>query len=271
MAAEGPLILAAMLVSGRITADQFYQTAASLQNSPVLWDSLQHGQIPIEFSTYHAAMFMPGLQAIYGMPTTTAEFPGATFFQEALKPELEAQMDYALANQYEALGSQVMSQTLDGWPLVDMPQGQQAQFPGNEQDDMPILGQTLRRATAPHAWFIALEEALQLDPGDAEQIVAWAGQYESQFFDAGGLGWEATVPWQPGDTTYGWTAANGTVYYSDAGQAYEALNSAYTVLSIFDALNPGHTLASYNPEAAYLGVIARYFDSDRAPAVGNRR
>jgi len=268
VATEGPLILAAMLISGKITTAQFYQIAPSLQNYPVEWDSLQHGTIPIEFPSYHSAMFMEGLRAIYGMPVTDTEFPGATFFEESVKPVFEAQMDYALANHFEALGSQVMSQTLDNWPLVEMPQGQQAQFPGNEQNHMPVPDQTQARATAPHAWFIAMDRALQLDSGDVEQIIAWTSEYESRFFDANGLGWEAAIPWDHNDTTYTWEASDGTLYYSDGGRAHEALNSAYLVLSIFDALNPNTPLTSYNPESAYLGAIARYFDSNGTQPLG---
>jgi autotransporter-associated beta strand protein len=265
---EGALILAATLVSGKITTDQFYEIAPSLQNFPVVWDSLQHGQIPIEFPNYHSAMFMEGLRAIYGMPVTDAEFPGATFYDTSVKPVLEAQMDYALANHYEALGSQVMSQTLDNWPLVDMPQGQEAQFPGNEQNHVPIPGQTLARATASHAWFVAIDQAQQLDPGDAELIIAWATRYEGRFFDAEGLGWQVTIPWEHDDNTYTWNMPDGTPYYCDGGRAYEALNSAYLVISIFDALNANAPLTSYNPESAYLGAIARYFDSNGGQPLG---
>jgi hypothetical protein len=74
------------------------------------------------------------------------------------------------------------------------------------------------------------------------------------------LGWEAAIPWEPKDRTYAWRASDGTWRYTDWGRPYEALNSAYTLLSIFDALNPDAPLASYNIEAEKIKYIARYFD-----------
>gem|GEM_PF-2615914 len=47
----------------------------------------------------------------------------------------------------------------------------------------------------------------------------------------------------------------------DCNQTHLAENTAYIVLSAFDALNPDEPLASYNVEAERLKYVARYLDS----------
>jgi hypothetical protein len=265
LSAEGPIILAALLISGQITEKEFYDISHSLRNKPVQWDSYGGGKILISEPSYHSAMFIHGLRSIHGLPVTSEESPGLNFFDTSTKPVLDAQIDYADHYGLMALGSQVMSQQLYGESLVEM-NCVQVQFPGNEDDKIPLRNFSLSRATAPHAWFIPLARWRHLNQSDIKRIFGWIEDYEKEFFHSGSdinreLGWEASIPWTPTDTTYAWKASDGSWRYSDWGRPYEALNTAYTVLSIFDALNPDRPLSSYNIEAERLKFIASYFDN----------
>lgn len=261
--AEGSVILATILLSDQITKDQFYRIASSLENHPVNWSTLTGGAIEIDKPSYHSAMFIHGLRAIHGMPITDEEFPGLNYFETSTKPVFEAHLDYTKHYGYEALGTQVMTQPLLGTPLFVM-NGKQVQFPGNEDNVMPVPGRSLSRATGPHAWFIPLQRWRYLDQEDIDTIFDWIADYEAEFYHSGSdtlLGWEATVPWTPTDQTYGWESSGGIWNYTDWGRPYEALNAAYIILSIFDALNPDRPLASYNAKAGRLKHIAAYFDN----------
>jgi hypothetical protein len=106
-----------------------------------------------------------------------------------------------------------------------------------------------------------------LNRSDIDKLFVWASEYEKDFFHNGSdinneLGWEAAIPWTPNDTSYAWKSSDGSWRYTDMGRPYEALNAAYIVLSIFDALNPDRPLASYNIEAERLKYIASYFDNE---------
>jgi len=267
LSAEGAIILAGLLLSGQITESEFELIYESLHNYPVEWNSFENGAISVDKPSYHAAMFIHGLRAIHGLPVTEEESTGLNYFNTSTRPIFEAHVDYARHYSYGALGTQVMTQTLYGTPLFEM-NGRQVQFPGNEDNSMPVPGASLSRATGPHAWFIALQRAHYLDQGDIDEMFAWMTSYESEFFHFGSdvqLGWEAAIPWTPDDRTYAWEASDGTWKYTDWGRPFEALNSAYIILSIFDALNPDEPLASYNVEAQQLKQIAFYLDNGRWP------
>ncbi|HID29224.1 MAG TPA: hypothetical protein EYP19_04385, partial [Desulfobacterales bacterium] len=169
VSAEGSIILAALLLSDQITEEQFEQLSLSLENYPVDWNSFDHGVIEIGKPSYHAAMFIHGLRAIHGMPVTAEEFAGLNYFTTSTEPVLEAQMDFAQHYGYGALGSQVMTQELYGTPLLEM-NGRQVQFPGNEDNNMPIPGNSLSRATGPHAWFVPLQRWHYIDQEDIDRI-----------------------------------------------------------------------------------------------------
>ena len=268
LSAEGAIILAPLLLSGQVTESEFELIYESLCNYPVEWNSFESGVISVDKPSYHAAMFIHGLRTIHGVPVTAEEFTGLNYFNTSTKPVLETHMDYARHYGYGALGTQVMTQTLYGTPLFEM-NGRQVQFPGNEDNLMPVPGASLSRATGPHAWFIALQRAHYLDQGDIDDVFAWMATYESKFYHSGSdieVGWETAVPWTPDDRTYAWQASDGTWKYTDWGRPFEALNSAYIMLSIFDALNPDAPLASYNVEVAQLKRIAFYLDNGRWPS-----
>jgi hypothetical protein len=264
-AAEGPVILAAMLLSGQIDVPKFYRIASSLRSLPVGWSTNLGHTIHVDKPSYHSAMFIHGLRAIHGMPVTSREFQGLNFFETSIKPVLEAQIDYANYHGFKALGTQVMTQTFDAVPLFEYALGVQAQFPGNEENKMPIPASTLARATGPHAWFVPLARWRLLSESQIDWIMRHAAEYEQGFFHNGSdilLGWEAAIPWKPNETSpekawYG----GGRYNYTDWGRPYEALNSAYIVLSLFDALNPDTPLASFSVEAERMNAIASYFDT----------
>jgi hypothetical protein len=267
LSAEGAIILAALLLSGQITESEFELIYKSLRNYPVDWNSFGSGAISVDKPSYHAAMFIHGLRAIHGVPVTEEEFPGLNYFNTSTSPIFEAHVDYARHYGYGALGTQVMTQSLYGTPLFEM-NGRQVQFPGNEDNSMPIPGASLSRATGPHAWFITLQRAQYLDQGDIDDVFAWMASYESESFHSGSdvqLGWEAATPWTSDDRTYAWQASDGTWKYTDWGRPFEALNSAYIVLSIFDALNSDAPLASYGAEVERLKRIAFYLDNGQWP------
>ena len=268
---EGPLLLGATLLQGQIGANksygigtnEFYATAPSMTNHPVWWSNRCDGTTTyMHKPSYHAAMYAHGLRAIHGMPVTDAEFTtNVNFFVTSVKPVTEAQIDYADCYDLKALGSQVMSQqSMRGVPVFER-NGVLVQFPGNESNLWPDPSNDLAVATGPHAWFVPLQRWRYLDPDqlDFDDIFTWAGEYETNFFHMAGdpetqLGWEAAVPFHPDDTRYAWLASDGSWKYTDWGRPYEALNAGYTVLSIFDALNPDKPLSAYNIETTALGL-----------------
>jgi hypothetical protein len=262
--AEGYVILITLLLSNQITDEQFCEIAASsLENYPVDWNTLSNNIIRIEKPSYHSAMFIHGVHAIHGLPVTGREFPDADYFETSTKPVFEAHLDFAEYHGYEALGSQVMTQQLDGVHMFEM-SGRQVQYPGNEDNIMPVPGESLSRATASHAWFIPLARWRYLSQQHIDKLFNWMADYEAEFFHSGSdtqLGWEATIPWRPNDTTYAWKASDGTWRYTDWGRPYETLNAAYIILSIFDALNPDAPLASYNTEADRITRAIAYLEN----------
>lgn len=265
--AEGSIILAAALLTNQITRDRFEQIVSSLRNYPVKWDNPDNSTIEIGQPSYHAAMFIHGLRAIHGLPVTSREFPGLNYFETSTKPVFRAHLEYAKHYGFKALGTQVMTQQLYGTPLFKM-NGKQVQFPGNEDNKMPIPNESLSRATGSHAWFIPLQRARALDENVKDKIFNWMEEYEADFFHKGSntkLGWEAAIPWQPNDKTYAWKSSDGARRYTDWGRPYEALNTAYIVMSIFDAVNPDNPLASYNIKAKELRRIAFYYDNKSWP------
>ena len=271
---EGPLILGAMLLQGQIGANknygigtnEFYTTAPSLTNRPMVWTNrCDRTTITVGKPSYHSAIYGHGLRAIHGLPVTAAEFTtNVDFFVTSLKPVTEAHIAYAEYCGLRALGSQVMSQKLCDIPLSER-NGVPVQFPGNEDHRWPDPSTNLAIATGPHAWFVPLQRWRYLTSSNIDAIFTWAGQYETNFFHLAGnpetqLGWEAAVPFQPEDTTHAWLASDGFWRYTDMGRPYEALNAGYSVLSIFDALNPDKPLSAYNIETNRWGYIAQYFD-----------
>ena len=268
LSTEGAIILAALLLSGQIDEVEFETLATSLENHPVDWGMSGGGTLRIETPSYHSALFMHGLRAIHGMPAAATESPGLNYYANSTLPVFEAHLEFAQHNAYSALGTQVMSQALRGTPLYVM-NGQQVQFPGNEANRMPAYGTSLSRATGPHAWFIPLQRAESLTSDQVTTLLAMMAAYESAFFHSGSdtqLGWEAAIPWTPGDTAYAWWASDGSWKYADMGRPFEALNAAYIVLSIFDALNPDAPLATYNVESEQTARIAFYLDNGSWPA-----
>lgn len=270
LAGEGPIILAAFLLSGQITRQEFYDLAKSFQNKgPIVWPGFR-GAINIPVPSYHGAMFIHGLRQFHGLPTASQEAVGVNFFARSLRPVVQAHLDYSQYFGFQALGSQVMSQAFRGRGLVlQIISNFQAKFPGNEEKEVPQDGTTLALATAPHAWFIPLARWENLDQSTIDTILAQAAAYEREFFHDGlnQLGWEAVIPWKldyqrqlPDGSIYPFTASNGQKLYSDMGRSYEALNSAYIVLSICDALN-SKNISSYHVNNNLLQYIARYYDT----------
>lgn len=263
LSTEGAIISAALLLSDQISISQFYQITKGLKNYPVDWATHSGELIHIKRPSYHSAMFMHGLRMIHGMPTTNDEFTGLDYFVQSLKPIVQAQIKYAQNFGFMALGTQVMSQTIYGIPLFVM-NNKQVQFPGNEDNVMPVPEESLSKGTGTHAWFMPLARWRYLSMNNIDKIFAWIDEYESDFFHSGSdteLGWEATIPWTPSDKSLGWEASDGTWRYTDWGRPYEALNSAYILLSIFDALNPDKPLASYHTLQKRLNQITFYLDN----------
>lgn len=263
ISAEGPLILAALWLSGQISTNEFHVIWKSLENHPVNWTGSTQ-PVYVEKPSYHAAMFIHGLRAIHGMPVTSNEYAGVDYFSTSLMPTLAAHMDFAAYHGHKALGSQVMSQTFAGEPMVnEAGSSNQARFPGNEGDVMPSPGSTLARATSPHVWFIPISRWRYLDTNDVGTLFTWMSAYEPAFFHPGSsssFGWEAAIPWTPADTSFTWVDDNGRTNYTDHGRPYEALTSAYILLSIFDALNPDAPLASFSVEREKVSCLAALFD-----------
>jgi hypothetical protein len=264
LSAEGAIVLAALLVSGQIDKPQFERIYTSLRNGhdPIDWTTCGGGTIRIDKSSYHAAMFIHALRAIHGIPVTVAEAPGLDYFATSTRPVFAAQIDYAQCRGLQALGSQAMTQILGGEPVFEAG-GVQVQFPGNEDRRVPVPGVSLSPLTGSHAWLVALQRAQELDADNIVQLFAWMESYEGEFFHSGSdaeLGWEAAIPWTANDHAIGWLASDSTWRYTDWGRPFEALNSAYILLSIFDALNPSTPLASFNVSAPALERVAFYLD-----------
>ena len=271
--AEGAAIAAAMLLTTNqpLTRGEFDLVAARMQKTGVSWLLYGSGATVVTQASYHGAMFIHGLRSLHGLPVTTNEFPGARFYEQSLLPLFTAHEDFALFYGHSALGSQPMTQRLDGYPIFQGSDGSQIRYPGNEGGVRMVPGQlfgvgAMARMTAPHAWFIPLSRPYRLAPAQIDRLFQWMAGYEATFFHGGAnahddLGWEAVIPWKPADTAYTWVDSTGRRNYTDNGRPYEALNSAYTVLHIFDALNPDKPLAMYSVEKTRAGHIAAFFDS----------
>ena len=268
LSAEGSIILTAMTLSNALPEAELRRIAPSLENHPIIWQSRESEKIGVSMPSYHSALFIHGLRAIHGIPVTPEESPRANYFLRSTRPVFMAHMDYAEHHGFGALGSQVMTQQLCGIPLVG-PDNCQYRFPGNEDEQMPMPGprcpRTLALATGPHAWFIPLARWRYLRQEDIDKLFNWMSEYEDEFFHSGGedqLGWEATIPWTAASEEFGWRASDddGTWNYTDWGRPYEALNSAYILLSVFDALNPDAPLASYNVKAERTSDVVAYLD-----------
>jgi hypothetical protein len=263
LAAEGPVVLAALWLSGQVTTGRFQAVLAGMENHRVYWTT-SAGAVLIERPSYHGAMFMHGLRALHGMPVTTGEWAGVDFFSTSTKPMLAAHLDFASGLGFRAVGSQIMSQAFEGRSMVKEPASEnQARFPGNEDNVAPLPLITLALGSAPHAWFIPLGRWWELDTNDVATLFDWMSLYEPAFFQTGSstsLGWEACIPWAPDDTTYSWVDETGRTNFTDHGRPVEALNSSYVLLSTFDALNPSTPLSSFNVEKSRVGRLAALFD-----------
>ncbi|MFH0908834.1 MAG: LamG-like jellyroll fold domain-containing protein [bacterium] len=255
---EGSVILAALLTSGQIRMSEFYTLASSLKSYPVTWNSVPYGTISVDKPSYNAAMYAHGARSMHGLPVTEEEFPNTDYFRTSVRPVAEAHIDFALHYNLKTLGSEAMTQTLLGQPVF-MRNWANVRFPGNEGNVMPVLNYTTAKATGPHAWFVPLSRWRYLAQPDIDSLFSWMADYEAAGF-LRDFGWDAAIPLSPTDTVNSWVASDGTRKYTDWGRPYEALNAAYTILHIFDALNPDAPLASYNVEAVRMGHIAAYFD-----------
>ena len=274
--AEGAVIAAALQVSGAITPAEFERVCRqSLLRTAVEWKSFGR-TLPISQSTYDSAMFMTGVRSLHGMPVTEEERAGALFFKTTALPIFRSHLDFAEHYGFSALGSHAMSQSLGGLrPYYHLPfpgatKPNLSQFPGNEQNRLPDPALeygdgVMARSTTPHAFFIPLSRPRYLDAAEKSWIFESLAQYEREFFHDGGeydLGWEAVIPWKPDDTSpkASWVDSTGRRNFSDEGRPYEALNSAYIVLHVYDALHPDKPLSSFSVERERLGGIAAWLD-----------
>ena len=274
--AEGSLILAAMLLSGNISAAEFEDISASLLAPVVLWDNqIGSDAIRIEQANYHNAMFIPGLRSLHGLPVTGEESPGAAYFDLCVLPAFRSQFEFAVAHDLEALGSQAMTQTLDGYPVFEFWSGateyagqlSQIRFAGNEGGEVPDPDRfvgfgSMSRGTSPHAWFVPLARPDRLTQVEVDTLFSWMGAYKGTFHNAQ-FGWQAVIGWTAADTRNTWLGSGSRVNYADFGRPYETLNNAYSILHIFDALNPDRPLSSFSTESERLAHIAAYFDENR--------
>lgn len=268
LSAEGVPILSALLLSGQISMDEFSGILGNLENHPLFWPTTNHGNVPVLVPGFHSAQFMHSLRAIHGLPVTSNEAPGVTFFASSTKPTAEIQIDYALDNAFKALGTQPMTQSLFGERLT-LAEGSSelARFPGNEGGET-----SLSKATATHGLFAALARYPQLQQADIDRLIGWIADYEVDFFHNGNvgdeietqLGFEAVIPFFPEDMDedHVWRDSNDNLSYADGGhQPYDALNAAYTLSMIFDILNQSSPLSMWNAESVRLAQLMAFIDS----------
>lgn len=279
LGAEGGIMAGALLLSGAITQAEFEDLSTHLAKPQSSW-STPDGTLTIDAATYHAAAFMPALYLIHGWPLDDRDSPGASVLQHILQPTLRLHLRYAQANGLRSLGSQAMSQTLDGYPVFEYwdgaAEGQgskvQVQFPGNESLVMPDANHftgpgALSRVSSPHANLLPFGCCLgQWDQGMISELAGWNQSLEGDAF-LRDLGWTAVTPWLPGDSRIGWLDAKGKRNYSDWGnEVWELLNTAYLKIALHNALNPGNRIARFHAEAARIGHIEAFlFDGTPLP------
>jgi hypothetical protein len=259
---EGPIILSAILLSGQIDISEFYAISKSFRNSSAnIYVNFGQSTYAHRLS-YHSAIFMHGLRIIHGFPTTKEEYHPGCYFQNSFLPIIMSHVHYADLHGFKILGSQAMTQTLNGTPIY-MRNNKQVQFPGNEDGVVPVYGYNLSTASSSHAWFVPLSRWKYLPKGIIDRIFRWMTEYETEFFHFGSdvdLGWEVVIPWMPSDKNFAWRSSDNRWNFSDWGRPYEALNSAYIIISIFDALNQDKPISSYHIFQDQLKEIASYID-----------
>jgi len=268
LSTEGSVLLSSLLLSEQITLGEFYNISSTLENHPVSWARHSGENLYIQKPSYHSAIFMHCLRALHGMPITHTEFKGLNFYNTSVLSVLGAHIDFALANNLKALGSQVMTQAFNNIPVFEYVEGsvkKQVLYPGNEENSH--LSKDKFVATGPHAFFMPLSRYNYLTNTQKETVLYWIRSYAPSFFHNNSdihrnCGWEAAIPFSPEDRGHTWQATDGEYKYTDMGRPYEALNAAYIILSIFDMLNPNTPLASYNVEKEKLKHIANFFDNN---------
>ena len=235
--AEGPAIAAAALYLNQISTSQYEQAIDSMRWETGIWRDKVY--VPQAYS--YGMIYALGVRAQAGLPVTPEEYAGCLFGATTVPSTVLAHTADMDEQGTDMILSHVMTQTVNG--VVQTGIG-----PGNE--DGILLPEDRQSRTGPYAAVVPLARAQWLPADVTGSLFAQLGAYESKYFHGGGLGWEAAVPLHASDPYTG----------TDAGHAYEALNSAYIALSVFDAVSLV-SLSELPTDQVLVGQAMAYVDS----------
>jgi len=230
---EGGMVAWVAFLSGSITLEEFQQITQAQHRRAARWTADSGETYVVQEAAWFNAMFPWAVRSLGGFPIQDTECPEnvtSSYARESLIPAANACL--ALGDQLgitHPAFSDAMSQARNGRGLVGWIQGWY--IPPN------LAGRVLRVAptdVTPHALFVPLNALAELSD---EQLNRWLDEIaklmtdKAEYYHATGeypFGFEVTAsPWAD-DLAY--TGAD------DGRPVFETLSAAYTVLSLFNAL-----------------------------------
>jgi hypothetical protein len=240
--AEGPAIAAAMACLGQLSRDEFSSVISGMASPWGHW----RGRIFVPQGDTLGAMFIRGVRAQAGCPITPDESANCNY-AAGTTALLAAHLDDCDDRGAGMIFSHGMTVTVDGVR-------QTRKGPGNETG--AVLPEERQARTGTHAAFVPLARARWIPQDMIARLFGQMADYEPLYFhdEPGRRGWEAVVPLD----------VHGPYLGADQGHVHEALNSAYIVLSVFDALAP-QPLSALHPAQTLLGHAMAFVDGDTLP------
>jgi hypothetical protein len=230
---EGGMVAWVAFVSGSISLAEFQQVTDAQHRRRAQWTADSGETFVVQEAAWFNAMFPWSVRSLGGFPIQDADCPAGTsssFARSSLIPSANAHL--ALADQLDVAHpafSDAMSQARGGRGLVGWIRGWA--MPPN------LAGQTLWNAppdVTPHALFVPLNALPELSTEERDRWITEIGelmQDEAGYYHSTGdypFGFEVIAsPWAD-DIEYAG---------ADEGRpVFETLSAAYTLLSLFNAL-----------------------------------
>jgi hypothetical protein len=251
---EGGMVAWVAYVSGSITMDEFKRVTLSQHRGSAQWVAQSGTTFFVQEAAWFNAMFPWAVRSLGGFPIQDVECSAGTstnFARDSLVPAAGAHL--ALGDQLRVdhpAFSDAMSQARGGRGLVGWIQGwymppnlATAQMPSAPSD------------VTPHALFVPLNALTELPKAQRER---WVAEIAELIGDAAGY-YHSSGDYPFGFEVIASPRANDTAYAGadDGRPVFETLSEAYTVLSLFNALqlNEGRPTLTW-----FAGCVPGYND-----------